>query len=93
MCITDAYYPENEECDQTFKLPQALAEALAKKARNEGVNESELIRDGIRHVTGAGDAGLDMEALIGEETGVGSGPVDLSSNREHMRGYGRARNR
>jgi hypothetical protein len=77
---------------KTVKLPKQVAAALKRAARARGCTESELIRQGIEAVTKE-DEGLDMVALIGPGIGIGRGPGDLSTNRRHMVGYGRARNR
>lgn len=77
---------------KTVKLPKQLALALVRTAKRRGCSESELIRAGIEAVVSDRD-GLDMEALIGPDLGVGHGPRDLSSARKHLAGYGRARRR
>jgi hypothetical protein len=77
---------------KTVKVPKALALALARVAKARGCSESEVIREGIWRVAGDED-GLDMQALIGSDIGVGSGPRNLSSHRKHMAGYGRSRHR
>ena len=78
---------------KTVKLPKALAAALARMAKARGCSESELIREGIEKVTRAEDDGLDMQALIGPDLGIGRGPEDLSTNKKHLAGYGRSRHR
>jgi len=77
---------------KTVKLPRTLALALARKAKAQGRTESELIREGLERIT-SDDDGLDMQALIGPDIGIGHGPRDLSSSRKRLRGYGRSRNR
>jgi transposase-like protein len=77
---------------KTVKVPKATAAALARVAKAHGCTESELIREGIRRIT-EDEGGLDMQALIGPDVGVGTGPADLSSNRKHLVGYGRSRSR
>jgi hypothetical protein len=77
---------------KTVKLPAPLASALARVAKARGRSESELIREGIEKIAGD-DEGLDMQALIGPDVGVGRGPRDLSCDRKHRAGYGRSRNR
>ena len=77
---------------KTVKLPKPLAAALSRAARSRHRSESELIREGIERVLPT-EEGLDMTALIGPDVGVGRGPVDLSSNRKRLGGYGRARHR
>jgi hypothetical protein len=77
---------------KTVKLPRALALALAHKAKARGCTESELVREGLERIT-RDDDGLDMQALIGPDIGIGHGPRDLSSARRRLSGYGRSRNR
>lgn len=77
---------------KTVKLPQMLARVLARTARQRGVTESVLIREGIEMITSS-DVGLDMQALIGGDLGAGEGPRDLSHNRKRLAGYGRSRHR
>jgi hypothetical protein len=77
---------------KTVKVPKPLALALQRVAQARGCTESELIREGIEKVT-QGDQGLDMQALIGPDLGIGRGPRDLSSARKHLGGYGRPRHR
>jgi len=77
---------------KTVKLPANLATALARKAKARGLTESALIREGIEQVTRDGD-GLNMQAVIGADVGVGKGPRDLSTNRRRLSGYGRTRHR
>ena len=77
---------------KTVKLPKQVAAALKRVAKAKGCTESDLIRKGIELVTREDD-GLDMMALIGPGLGIGHGPGDLSTNRKHMTGYGRSRNR
>ena len=77
---------------KTVKVPKAVAVALARAAKARGCSESELIREGILRVA-EDTGGLDMQALIGPDVGVGNGPGDLSSSRKRMVGYGRSRRR
>jgi hypothetical protein len=77
---------------KTVKVPRAVALALARVAKARGCSESDVIREGILRVANDQD-GLDMQALIGADVGVGNGPADLSSSRKHLAGYGRSRRR
>ena len=77
---------------KTVKVPKPLATALSRVAKARGCSESELIREGIEKVT-RGDAGIDMQAVIGPDIGIGRGPSDLSTSRKRLSGYGRSRNR
>jgi hypothetical protein len=91
--ITQWYYPKTMgTVVKTVKLPADLAATLSRKAKARGLTESALIREGIQHVT-QDDDGLDMQAVVGADLGVGRGPRDLSTNRKRLSGYGRTRNR
>lgn len=93
MRITTWYYFDvSKVVVKTVKISKPLADALKRAAKARGCSESELIREGIERVTGE-DEGIDMVAALGDGIGIGKGgPPDLSSNREHMRGFGRSRN-
>lgn len=83
----------SELITKTFKLPKPLADALARQAKERGVSESELIRQGLESTLND-DQGIDMaKALKGYIGAIKSGVGDLSTNRKHMAGYGRSRNR
>jgi hypothetical protein len=77
---------------KTLKMPAPMATALARAAKQRGLAESQLIREGIARILEA-DPGLDMKALIAPDLGVGEAPRDLSSSRRRMAGYGRTRHR
>jgi hypothetical protein len=76
---------------RTVKLPRELAAALSRKAAERECSESELIREGVAKVLA--EDGIDMQAAIGADLGIGHGPPDLSSSRGRMSGYGRSRHR
>ena len=77
---------------KTVKVSRDLAGLLARAARRRGVSESELIREGVQRVI-QDEPGLDMQALVGSDLGVGEGPRDLPHNRKRLSGYGRSRHR
>jgi len=77
---------------KTVKVPRVLAGLLSRAAKRRGVSESELIREGVQRVI-RDEPGLDMQALIGSDIGVGEGPRDLSHNRKRLSEYGRSRHR
>jgi hypothetical protein len=76
---------------KTVKLPRELAAALARKAAKLACSESELIREGVAKILA--EDGIDMQAAIAADVGIGRGPSDLSSSRSRMSGYGRSRHR
>jgi hypothetical protein len=86
------YCPSMASVVKTVKVPRELAAAMTRVAKARGCSESELMRESIEKIA-QGDDGLDMQALIGADIGIGCGPHDLSANRQHLRGYGRSRHR
>jgi Arc/MetJ-type ribon-helix-helix transcriptional regulator len=75
----------------TVKLPEPLAARLRVTVRKRSSTQSAVVREaleahlGPRSATGSG-SGLD---LVRDLVGSVSGPPDLSTNRRHLRGYGR----
>ena len=75
----------------TVKVPTALANRLALVARERGGNRSEVVREALeahldqrRTATGSClDLAHDLAGI------VASAPADLSTNRRHLRRYGR----
>ncbi|MBI2898260.1 MAG: ribbon-helix-helix protein, CopG family [Deltaproteobacteria bacterium] len=70
----------------TVKLPPALDRRLTELSAKRRVSRSEILREALSRLALAG--GESATALAGELVGSLSGPADLSSNPEHMRGYG-----
>ncbi len=75
----------------TLKLPDGLAARLSATVRRRGVSTSALVREALEDRlsreahTQAGsclDLGHDLRGSL-------VGPVDLSSNPRHLKGYGR----
>jgi metal-responsive CopG/Arc/MetJ family transcriptional regulator len=75
----------------TVKVPTALANRLALVVRERGRNRSEVVREALeahldrsRRPTGSClDLARDLAGI------VDSAPPDLSTNRRHLRRYGR----
>ena len=72
----------------TVKLPEVLAAALRREAERAQVSQSEFVRSVLDlHLHGATQSSFD---LLTDLAGcVDSGLGDLSSNREHLVGFGR----
>ena len=75
----------------TLKLPAALALRLKQTVARRGTTQSKIIRDALEAHLGAssgkGQSCLDLARdLAGSVRG---GPADLSSNKRHLKGYGR----
>lgn len=75
----------------SLKLPEALARRVSAAAEKTGTAKSTVVRDALEAYladdrrTRAGSC-LDLaEDLIGSV----EGPADLSTNREHLRGFGK----
>jgi len=75
----------------TVKLPEPLAARLRVTVRKRSTTQSAVVREALEahlgqsSVSGAG-SGLD---LVRDLAGSVNGPPDLSTNRRHLRGYGR----
>ena len=74
----------------SIKLPEALHVKLNFAAKERGESRSALVREAIEAFIEDEDhtpRGSCLE-LAKDLAGVVKGPADLSSNKEHMRGYG-----
>ena len=76
----------------TVKMPKALANRLALVVRERGGNRSEVVRQALEaHLdqprTGTGTSCLDLARDLAGA--IDSAPPDLSTNRRHLRRYGR----
>lgn len=75
----------------TLKIADALEIRLTEIARARGISKSELVRGAIVALldsTGEGSAAT-FGYLVSDLAGRLEGPGDLSTNPEHMVGYGR----
>jgi Arc/MetJ-type ribon-helix-helix transcriptional regulator len=75
----------------TVKLPDGLAARLKAAVKKRGRSQSEVLREALeahleRENEALGDTCLELAADL---AGCLDGPSDLSSNRRHLRGYGR----
>jgi predicted transcriptional regulator len=71
----------------SFKLPPQLDDALDELARKRKSSRSELVREAIRAL--AKGKRRSVTAAVDELAGAVEGPVDLSTNRKHLAGYGK----
>ena len=89
--MTDRYYPMAKKMRTiTFKLPEPLAARLRVTVRKRGSTQSAIVREALEaHLdqsSATTGSGLD---LVRDLAGSVKGPPDLSTNRRHLRGYGR----
>ena len=75
----------------SLKLPSALDAQIAATAKRRGVSKSALVREALECFLANGRVVKRKSALdlLGDLCGCIEGPGDLSTNPEHMRGYGR----
>jgi hypothetical protein len=66
----------------TVKLPESLAEWLARRARELGRPQSDLVREALQR-TREGSGGSSCHDLFADVCGVIDGPKDLSTNPMH----------
>ena len=71
----------------SFKLPQALADALSDLARQRKSSRSALVREALEVLASSGRRSV--TAVVDELIGALDGPTDLSTNPKHLRGYGK----
>jgi hypothetical protein len=72
----------------SLKIPPALHSAVEEMAKRRGVSKSALIREALERYLGAPPAKGSFLALAKDYAGCVDGPPDLSSNAEHLEGYG-----
>jgi metal-responsive CopG/Arc/MetJ family transcriptional regulator len=75
----------------SIKLHDDLDARLTAAARRSGERRSAIVREAIAaYLDATGKtAGRSCLELVGDLTGCVKGPPDLSSNSEHLRGYGK----
>ncbi len=75
----------------TVKLPRALSERLRRAVVRRRSTRSAVVRDAIEAHLAAepGRAEGSCYALSSDLAGIVTGPVDLSSRRRRLKGYGR----
>jgi Arc/MetJ-type ribon-helix-helix transcriptional regulator len=75
----------------SVKIPRPLAARLSAAVRRRKTSQSAIVREALEgHLQSDSldHTGSFLE-LAGDLVGSVSGPVDLSTNKRHLRGYGR----
>jgi Arc/MetJ-type ribon-helix-helix transcriptional regulator len=75
----------------SVKLPEPLAARLRVTVRKRSSTQSAVVREALEAHLGQSsvrDAGSGLD-LVRDLAGSVNGPPDLSTNRRHLRGYGR----
>lgn len=73
----------------SLKLPPELAHWLQERALATGRPKSEIVREAVERLRGAGENGSALD-VAGDAVGsVKSGHDDLGSNKARLRGFGR----
>jgi hypothetical protein len=75
----------------TLKLPDGLAARVSAAVRRRAMTTSALVREALEHRLGPAtdDRPGSCLDLARDLRGSLEGPADLSSNRAHLKGYGR----
>ena len=75
----------------SVKLPEALDARLTALSRERGTTKSALIREAIEAMVSGngGPRSVSCADLAGDLIGCFDGPRDLSTNRDHMEGFGK----
>ena len=71
----------------SFKLPEELDRALNELAQTRGTTRSAIVREALESMIKG--RRRSVTSLAGGLVGSVDGPGDLSTNRKHMRRYGR----
>ena len=71
----------------TVKLPDSLATWLARRARELGRPQSDLVREALQRASEGTDKGS-CHDVFGDGCGIVEGPKDLSTHRKHLAGFG-----
>jgi Ribbon-helix-helix protein, copG family len=72
----------------TVKLPEPLATWLARRAKQLGRPQSELVRDALER-SRDGETTSSCHDLMADVCGGISGPKDLSTNPKYLDGFGK----
>jgi predicted transcriptional regulator len=70
----------------SFKLPEALDDALSELARRRKSSRSALVREALEVL--AAHTQQSVTARVDALVSALDGPADLSTNPKHLRGYG-----
>jgi len=78
----------------TVRIPEKLTARLRSRSRAKGTSESNLVREALEDYLGrSGDERSAFE--IAEAAGIvgiaKNGPKDLSTNRRHLKGFGKGK--
>jgi hypothetical protein len=71
----------------TVKLPEPLAAWLARRARELGRPQSDIVREALQRASG-GNSGASCHDVFADVCGIVDGPKDLSTNPKHLAGLG-----
>ena len=75
----------------TVKLPDEVFQKVSRSAAQRRVSKSEIIREALTARETPGESLYSrIEDLVFDEASL---PRDLSSNPQHLKGYGRSRSR
>jgi predicted DNA-binding protein len=74
----------------TVKLPRPLAARLSAMVERQQSTQSALVREALeRYLGDDNEQGPSFLELAKDLAGCIAGPEDLSSNKDHLEGYGR----
>lgn len=75
----------------SLKIPGSLAERLSAAAEQSGRTKSEILREALdQYLTDSAESDpVSFASLASDLIGCTEGPEDLSSNPDHLEGYGK----
>ena len=71
----------------TVKLPDPLAAWLARRARELGRPQSDIVREALERASDS-NRGASCHDVFADVCGIVDGPEDLSTNPKHLAGFG-----
>jgi len=78
----------------TVRIPERLTARLRSRSRAKGTTESDLVREALENYlgrTGAEHSAFEMAQMAGIIGVAKHGANDLSTNRRHLKGFGKGR--
>lgn len=81
-------HPSPKTAVLSTKVPRRLRRKLERIAERRKVPISEVVRDALERTVASEERADSFTARAGDLCGLLSGPRDLSTNPEHLDGYG-----
>jgi metal-responsive CopG/Arc/MetJ family transcriptional regulator len=88
--LSDIVLPDMSDNRLTIRVSPELRQKLERRARADRKDHSEIVREAPDQYLKPGDTAYDGFKKAGLIGVTKSGPRDLSTNKKHLEGFGRA---